>query len=388
MSYTYRRLDMSRINLPALVVILLLGLLASLPGRSSAAPLPSRSASASDVLQIVNQLRAANGLPPYKANSALMAAAQSHSEFQAASGTTSHTGKGGSRPRDRAVAWGYGGGGAVYVSENIASGTNLTASEAVGWWQGDGLHLSTMLSPNYRDAGVGVAEADGVVYYTLDVGSVAGDESSPPPAPPGQGGKPGSTPASPPGTAVAAVIPVVAATPHADGSIIHEVQPGQALWSISAIYKVSLPFLLTLNGLNENTLIYPGDKLLIRPPRATPTPKASPTMQSSETPDVTHTPAKLKSNPTKSAPSTQPASTQEQGLALAKIPSEASPSGGTTAISVQDARTGMAVEDGSPPVVLAVPAAERIDPLLMIIGGLVVIGTFLLLLGRWMQRGA
>lgn len=378
---------MSKLNLPVVVSILLLGLLAALPGRSKAAPLPSRPASASDVLQIVNQLRAANGLPPYKANSALMAAAQSHSEFQAASGTASHTGKGGSRPRDRAVAWGYGGGGAVYVSENIASGTSLTASEAVGWWQGDGLHLSTMLSPNYRDAGVGVAEADGIVYYTLDVGYVAGDESSPPPAPPGQGGKPGSTPASPPGTAVAAVIPVVAATPHADGSITHEVQPGQALWSISAIYKVSLPFLLTLNGLSEDTLIYPGDKLLIRPPKATPSPKASPTLQSSETPVATHTPARAKSNPTRSTPSTQPDSTQEQSLALAKAPHEASPSAGTTEISAQEARTGMAVEDGSPPAVLAVPASERIDPLLIVIGGLVLIGTIFLLLGRWMQHG-
>ncbi len=89
---------MSKNILPALVTLLLLGSLASLPARSSAAPLPAKPDSASELLQLVNGLRAANGLPAYKANSALMAAAQSHSEYQAATGTTSHTGKGGSRP--------------------------------------------------------------------------------------------------------------------------------------------------------------------------------------------------------------------------------------------------------------------------------------------------
>jgi len=78
--------------------------------------------SAYDVIAAVNQLRAANGLPPYQVNGSLMAAAQSHSEYMAANGIVSHTGSGGSRPRDRAIAAGYGGGNQVYVSENIAGG--------------------------------------------------------------------------------------------------------------------------------------------------------------------------------------------------------------------------------------------------------------------------
>jgi hypothetical protein len=47
-----------------------------------------------------------------------------------------------------------------------------------------------------------------------------------------------------------------------------------------------------------------------------------------------------------------------------------------------------AAEAQSPPGILAVPASQGMDPLLMVIGGLVVIATLLLLLGRWMQRGA
>jgi uncharacterized protein YkwD len=379
---------MSKIIFPALVALLLFSFLASLPARSSAAPLSANPASASELLQLVNGLRAANGLPAYKANSALMAAAQSHSEYQAATGNTSHTGKGGSRPRDRAVAWGYGGGSAVYVSENIATGTNLSASEAVGWWQGDGLHLGTMLSSKYRDAGAGVAEANGVVYYTLDVGYVAGDESSPPAAQPGQGGNPGSAPASPVGTPVAVVIPVVAATPHTDGSITHEVQEGQALWSISAVYKVSLPYLLTLNGLKEDTLIYPGDKLLIRPPRATPTPEASPTQSPTETPAASNTLVKAQTTPTQNSPATQTVDAQAASTALAKAPSQGTPPLAATPMSEVASGSIAAAEAQSPPGILAVPASQGIDPLLMVIGGLVVIATLLLLLGRWMQRGA
>jgi len=155
---------MRRLIIAALIGGLVLSILASTNRAVQASKIPARLASASEIIQYVNQLRAANGLPPYKVDSALMAAAQSHSDYQAATGITSHTGKGGSRPRDRAVAYGYGNGAAVYVSENIATGTNLSASEAVGWWQGDSLHLTTMLSSKYTDVGAGVAEANGVVY--------------------------------------------------------------------------------------------------------------------------------------------------------------------------------------------------------------------------------
>ena len=86
-----------------------------------------------ELIDLVNQLRAANGLPPYQVNQALMAAAQAHSDYQASIGQVTHTGQGGTRPRDRAIAYGYGGGGTIFVSENIAGGMKLSASEAVSW---------------------------------------------------------------------------------------------------------------------------------------------------------------------------------------------------------------------------------------------------------------
>jgi uncharacterized protein YkwD len=87
---------------------------------------PTRThAQAGDAWQLiaeVNGLRAAYGLPPYEINNSLMAAAQGHSDYQAQIGTWTHTGSGGSRPHDRAIAAGFGGGAQVFVSENQQNG--------------------------------------------------------------------------------------------------------------------------------------------------------------------------------------------------------------------------------------------------------------------------
>lgn len=371
---------MRRLIIISLLGGLLMGILAASARATYASSSAARLASASELIQLVNQLRAANGLPPYRIDRALMAAAQAHSEYQAATGITSHSGKGGSRPRDRAVAYGYGGGATVYVSENIATGTNLSASEAVGWWQGDNLHLTTMISSKYTDVGAGVAEANGVVYYTLDVGYVAGQEGQPPPAPSGPGNSPGggsgSNPA-PGGTPVAAVSPIQVATPRPDGSIVHEVQPGQALWNIAAVYEVGLSYLIALNNLSESALIYPGDKLLIRPPNPTPVPQFSPT-PAALTPETTLTSA---GEPTQTQPrktATPQSRGQTQLEALTSTPQVIS----QAAVPSAEAEEKVAAT----PQVHADLPQKRFDPILIWIGGLVVLGTSLLIFGSLLGR--
>jgi uncharacterized protein YkwD len=234
---------------------------------------PARTyAQAGDAWQLiaeVNGLRGAYGLPPYEINNSLMAAAQGHSDYQAQIGSWTHTGSGGSRPHDRAVAAGYGGGAQVYVSENVATGNNLSTSRTVNeMWQ-DAIHLETMISSSYTHIGAGVGHAGDWVYYTIVVGYIAGS--------PGSGTNPGDD--SPPsvggGTPAPTVIPIQPisiATPGADGSIIHVVQYGQFLENIASAYEVSLNNLLTLNGLSQEAIIYPGDKLLIK---ANQTPESS-----------------------------------------------------------------------------------------------------------------
>ena len=228
--------------------------------------LPATSvAQAGDAWQLiadVNALRSAYGLPPLDVNNALMSAAQGQSEYQASLGTWTHSGPGGSRPYDRAVAAGYGGGARVFVSENVAMGIDLSTNRTVNeMWQ-DSIHLESMISPLYTHIGAGVAQADGWVYYTIVVGYIAGSAGS---------GSVQEIPSSPVGTetdttplpAVIPVEPISIATPAADGSIQHVVQPGQFLENIANAYDVELDELLALNGLVPQTVIFPGDKLLI-----------------------------------------------------------------------------------------------------------------------------
>ena len=235
-----------------LTCLLALALLGMDSGREAAKPTKTpktgsgaSSGNAYDVIAAVNQVRASNGLAPFQVNGALMAAAQAHSDYQASSGSISHTGSGGSSPGSRAAAAGYAGS----VIENIYGGMNASPQQAVGWWQGDSLHLNTLLSTRHSDAGAGVAASGGVVYYTLDVGSGTGSSSgSTSASTPGASGAPAAAPA----TAVA-FNPVLISTANPDGSIVHIVQAGQTLWTIAASYKIALPDLLQLNGFTNNT---------------------------------------------------------------------------------------------------------------------------------------
>lgn len=266
----------------------------------------------------VNGLRASYGLQPYKVNNALMASAQAHSEYMLEIDTITHTGPGGSRPHDRAVAAGYGGGAQVYISENIAMGINLSPQQAVyQMWQ-DALHLETMISSRYQDIGAGVAVSDNRVYYTIDVGYIAGSQgsvSSPPSS---------NTTQSPSGTTGPTPVyiePVIVSTPNPDGSIIHIVGSGQSLWNIAAIYEIPLSDLLTLNGLSENTFIHPGDKLIIKPgttPTVTfeKTDMVTPTLEETPTrsPTASPTPKPITPTPTKFS------GTDQAPIAIAQMP--------------------------------------------------------------------
>jgi LysM repeat protein len=128
-------------------------------------------------------------------------------------------------------------------------------------WQ-DALHLETMISPYFTHIGAGVGRAGDWVYYTIVVGYISGS--------PGTGSDSQDSPApntvqiTPAPTAIP-VQPILTATPGTDGSIIHIVQAGHFLENIANSYEVNLADLMTLNGFNEQTVIFPGEKILIRP---------------------------------------------------------------------------------------------------------------------------
>jgi len=68
---------------------------------------------------------------------------------------------------------------------------------------------------------------------------------------------------------------VVLAAPDADGKIIHEVQPYQALISISDAYHVPVDRILALNGLQADWPLQIGQRLMISPGNITPSPTLS-----------------------------------------------------------------------------------------------------------------
>jgi LysM repeat protein len=68
---------------------------------------------------------------------------------------------------------------------------------------------------------------------------------------------------------------IVPQTPDADGKIVHEVQPYQALSTIAEAYHVSVDRILALNGLQADWPLQIGQKLVISPGNITPSPTLS-----------------------------------------------------------------------------------------------------------------
>ena len=254
------------------------------------------------LIDAVNNLRAANGLPALQINSILMSAAQGHSDYQAAIGQVTHTGAGGTRPRDRAAAAGYGGGATFFISENIAGGTDLSVDGVISMWLGDDPHIQTMLGANYQDIGAGVAVSNGFVYYTIDTAYVAGGHSYVPPAT-----------ITPGGPTPIPIYMVQTATPKPDGSVVHTVLSGQTLIGIAIAYGITVADLKTLNNLTSDA-IYVGDKLIVKSantpgPTSTTTATITPTRAATSTRNPTRTPT-LSSTPKAASITTEATTTQ------------------------------------------------------------------------------
>lgn len=230
----------------------------------------------SETFRLVNQVRAAYGLPPYQYNAALATAAQIHANWMASTNTYSHTQTNGSTPYSRAMAVGYPNGG--YVSENIVGGTKLSPRQGVIWWENSPVHLAGMISSRYIEAGVGFATGFDQNFYVLVMGS-------PPPA-----GQPAlsAQQAQAPQAQPLIITPVELAPPRPDGSIVHVVQPGQALWTLAAYYDVDLSYLTLINNLPDEPLLHMGQEVVIQlaegqAPPPTPTPPLNHIVQEGET---------------------------------------------------------------------------------------------------------
>jgi uncharacterized protein YkwD len=113
--------------------------------RAASAP---RRAIRAAVLCLVNQERAAHGLPRLRASSALTRSAQSWSDEMVAHETFSHGSDATARIARAGYHW-------ATAGENIASGF-ATARAVMRAWMSDTGHCQNILNPKFRDIGIGI----------------------------------------------------------------------------------------------------------------------------------------------------------------------------------------------------------------------------------------
>lgn len=227
------------------------------------------------IIAEVNAIRVANGLSALEIDPLLMSTAQQTSATMAAYSSCAHLGG----VSDRIAAAGYGGGAKVWATENISCGINKTVQTIVYQDWADELHMLPMTNANYRHIGAGVTTVNGYSYYVLHAAYTSGSAGNPGPS---------QSAVTPRPTTSQLILPVEVATPNPDGSIVHIVKEGQALWSIAIAYNVKIVDIAALNPAIDpnNPVLYVGQKIVIRAPS---TPTVSPTITNTA-PPPTRTP--------------------------------------------------------------------------------------------------
>jgi LysM repeat protein len=281
--------------LPSLLIIFLLLKLSFSPGGARAVSIMAPYFSpASDLIDAVNALRTAQGLPALEVNSILMTVAQQQADYNLAIQMMTDSSPDGLRPYQRALLAGYAVAGDIsrggFYTELLYAGRNTSSEEAISWWNNDPPHQAMLLSTVFMDVGAGVATSGGTSYYVL----VAGKST---------GGTP--VPFTPPASYNPPKPTMIPNTPNADGSIFYSVQPGDTLGMISITYDVSVSDLRALNNL-VNDIIYTDKVLTIRgaytptptPPTSTPT--GHPTITPWPTSTLTATETRIPPTPTRS----------------------------------------------------------------------------------------
>lgn len=132
----------------------------------------------SEVMDLVNVERAAEGLPPLSYDPSLASAAGGHSEDMGLQNYFNHTGPDGRTPciriSDAGYSWNF-------CGENIAAG-QPTPEDVIDTWMGSPGHRANILSPNFCDIGVGyayVADSTFGHYWTQNFGRRSGVSSCP-----------------------------------------------------------------------------------------------------------------------------------------------------------------------------------------------------------------
>ena len=147
------------------------------------------------VVQLINQERAAQGLPPLNIDSRLVQAARRHSQDMATNNFFDHIGSDGSTPGQRIREAGYN---FVSAGETIAGGYPSPSSVVQGWMSSPP-HRAILLG-DFVDVGVGYVYQPGSYYghyWTANFASPSGWNPTPTPVPPTPTPSPTATPPHP-----------------------------------------------------------------------------------------------------------------------------------------------------------------------------------------------
>lgn len=156
------------------LLIVFTATLAALPGVARAAVSVTKDERA--VIAAVNKERAKRGLHVVRANTPLMKAARAHARDMAHNSYFSHTGLNGASSAARVRSFGYGMAGctAWRAGEVLARTTSTMAAldpqQVVAMWMQSPSHRRVLLTPAFRDVGVGIHSADDWQYVALDLG--------------------------------------------------------------------------------------------------------------------------------------------------------------------------------------------------------------------------
>jgi len=229
-----------------------------------------------ELINAVNTLRLANGLPALNVHPVLMLVAQTEADG-IVNGAPGHW-----RPNDMSLGlWllslGYPLSGDLnqdgYRSENwfyISASTSV--DEIITNWQGDAEHRETMFSVYRSDIGAGIAvgpEGERVAVLETALQTKSGQMqygalailTGIPQTKAAYASL--ATQAAANGLLPEYSVPVFVSTARPDGDVVHEVKYGQTLWSLAVQYRVSIEQIRRLNNLTDDT-IASGWKLLIQ----------------------------------------------------------------------------------------------------------------------------
>jgi len=245
---------------------------------------------ATELINAVNRLRLANGLPALNVHPILMQVAEWEVDA-VVNGAGGHTRPEGLTLGQWLISLGYPLSGDLsldgYRSENFVLGIDMTVREAVERWLIDEPHTNTMLSPHRSDIGAAVAFQEDewgqmVHYYVIETALQTNSGQQQSEAwfiltgiPQTQSAIYGdATQAARALLVPQYIIPVSVGTARPDGDVIHEVKNGQSLWSIAIAYGVKIEQIKHLNNLTSNDL-YPNQKLLIQKGATQPAPTST-----------------------------------------------------------------------------------------------------------------